>query len=60
MKGIASGLFKEQGNVVSKLKCPVLIASEVSDLVFPHKTVYRLVVTVELWESQAAFWRDFS
>jgi hypothetical protein len=42
--------------VVSKLKCPVLLASEVSDFIHLSPAV----VAVGMWESQAAFWPDFS
>lgn len=55
----SSNTLTEQQHVVSKLKCPVLIASEVSGLVLLIKLSYQSVVTVEVWESQAAFWRDF-
>ena len=44
------------GPVVSKLKCPVLLASEVSDFIHLSPAV----VAVGMWKSQAAFWPDFS
>lgn len=46
--------------VVSKLKCPVLLASEMSGFGFTTSNIYPAVVAVGMWESQAAFWPDFS
>src|SRR5260370_31783851 len=46
--------------VLSKCRCPVFLANEVSGFGFSHKVKCSVVVVVELWKSQAAFWRDFS
>ena len=46
--------------VVSKLKCPVFLAREMSGFGFTTSNIYPAVGAVGMWESQAAFWPDFS
>ena len=46
--------------VISKLKCPVFLASEMSGFGFTTSNIYPVAVAVGMWESQAAFWPDFS
>ena len=46
--------------VVSKLKCPIFLASEMSGFGFTTSNIHPAVVAVGMWESQAAFWPDFS
>ena len=46
--------------VISKLKCPVLLASEVSGFCFFVFNYLSSSSAVGMWESQAAFWADFS
>ena len=48
------------GAVVSKLKCPVLLASEMSGFGLTNSNIYPAVGAVGMWESQAAFWPEFS
>ena len=54
--------FCESGkfSVVSKLKCPVFLAREMSGFGFTTSNIYPAVGAVGMWESQAAFWPDFS
>jgi len=47
-------------SVVSKLKCPVFLAREMSGFGFTTSNIYPAVGAVGMWESQAAFWPDFS
>ena len=41
--------------VLSKLKCPVFLASEMSGFGFTSSSIYPAVGAVGMWESQAAF-----
>jgi hypothetical protein len=40
--------------------CPVKLASEMSGFGFPYSIDIAVVEAVGMWESQAAFWPDFS
>ena len=51
---------KNKFTVVSKLKCPVFLAREMSGFGFTTSNIYPAVGAVGMWESQAAFWPDFS
>jgi len=53
-------IFDIDTSVVSKLKCPVFLAREMSGFGFTTSNIYPAVGAVGMWESQAAFWPDFS
>jgi hypothetical protein len=46
---------RKQFYVLSKLKCPVFLASEMSGFGFTSSSIYPAVGAVGMWESQAAF-----
>jgi hypothetical protein len=59
LRGRKSNRWPEK-YVVSNLKCPVFLASEMSDFGLTNSNTYPAVGAVGMWESQAAFWPDFS